>query len=131
MTKRKPDAQPRGEPWSAREIATAARIWREQMTEPATRGEAIFGRKNAVCQAIGDAIGRTVYAVKGRFRDHGVAFISPAAASCGKPDPARLEPETALGRDALAHARARQSPIAAMLGDPPPGYSALDQRRAS
>ena len=41
-------------------------------------------------------------------------------------------PQSALAqREALYAARARQDPLAALTGDPPPGYSALDRAQQS
>lgn len=130
MTKKKDGARPVAEPWSDQEIATAARLWREMITEPASRGEKVLGRKDAVCEAIGRAIGRTVWAVKCRYRDFGVGFITPPAATAGKTVDPLIDPGAERGRLVLLRARARQDAAAAWLNDPPPGFSALDQMRA-
>jgi hypothetical protein len=112
--------------WSAADIATAARMWREQVTVPMAAGEAVH--KGEVCVRIAQALGRSTTAVVGRQWDYGDSFAMlngyRQKAVTGQ---ARLDAECAAARDALAAARSRQSVFAAMLGDPPPGYSALDQ----
>lgn len=129
MTKKKDGARPVATPWNDQEIATAARLWRELITEPASRGEKVLGRKDAACEAIADAIGRTVRAVKCRYRDFGVGFVTPPAATAGKTVDPLIDPEAERGRLVLLRARARQDAAAAWLNDPPPGFSALDQMR--
>jgi len=127
MTARKVGAQPVAAPWTAQDIATSARMWKELITDLEARGECVLGRKDAACAAIGAALGRTPMAIKGRYRDYGVGFCSHAS-SYGQTD-LRLDREAEQEREALLRARARQPPTAALFGDPPPGYSALDRRR--
>lgn len=129
MTAKKTNAKPMGSPWSEADVATAARMWQALMVAPAQCGDKMKGRKIAICQAIGDAIGRTVPAVSGRYRDYGAGFAATRGAA-GNPELLRLDHATELTRDALAQARARQSLCAALLNDPPPGYSALDRKLA-
>jgi hypothetical protein len=46
-------------------------------------------------------------------------------------DHVRLTPEQQAIRNTLKHAQSRQSDISRLLGEPPPGFSALDQKRAA
>lgn len=129
MTKRKDGAEIVGH-WTAHDIETAAAMWRTMLTEPAQRGESVRGKQKTVCNQIGKVLGRTGNAVHARFADCGPRFMVRTP-SCGATDDKKLDRDTQIQRDALAHARERQSPLSAMLGDPPPGFSALDQRRQS
>ncbi|MGJ5000556.1 hypothetical protein ACQR10_04480 [Bradyrhizobium sp. HKCCYLRH2060] len=125
MTKKKEGARPCGKPWTAAEVATAARIWKEMVTDIEGRGSRKC--KAAAWAAIGEAIGRSAMAVKDRYRDCGVGYVSRLAGAQAQ-SMARLDPAVAASRDALLRARAQQPSISAWLNDPPPGYSALDQR---
>jgi hypothetical protein len=42
-----------------------------------------------------------------------------------------LSPRVAALRESLARARMAQAPVSALLGEPPPGFSALDRKRAA
>jgi hypothetical protein len=71
---------------------------------------------------IAAAIGRTETAVKMRWRDFGAGFsANTRPADRTKP----FVPSAESVR--LADARARQDAVSALLGDPPPGFSALEQ----
>lgn len=119
MTARKANAKAI-RPWTPNEVEIAARSWAEMVTaldhaSPATR--------RAACVAIGRKLGRTRQAVLARWRDFGPSFAEKRelrAAERFMPSEESLQ---------LAKARARQSPLAAWLGDPPPGFSALDGAR--
>ncbi|WP_316234643.1 hypothetical protein [Bradyrhizobium sp. SZCCHNR1020] len=129
MTKKKAGAHPVGAPWTADDIAIAVRMWKQMMLDPKARGEPMLGRKDAACGAIAKALNRSVEAIRSRYRDYGIGFASKLG-DCAQPA-RRADPEAERKRLALAAARARQDAIGALLNDPPPGYSALDERRGS
>lgn len=70
---------------------------------------------------IAKKLGRTVYAIKSKLQGRVAEAMAP-------PTP----PEDVLTeRERLLDARARQCDIAHLMGDPPPGYSALDRMRSA
>lgn len=108
-----------GKPWSADDIATAARMWQELIVSK----DDGRSRKHDEYRQIGEALKRKPQAVYGRFRKYGPRFVYLERGQ-SSPVPVAAEME----RSRLLAARARQCPLSAIMGDPPPGFSALDMK---
>lgn len=121
----------RGRYWRTDEIAMAAMLYRAN----ARVGR---GAQARICRDIAAAIGRTTNQVRMRLHLHGPTFSGPAIKRASRPVP-QIERRTAsswnASADAVAdcarrnEAAARRTLTASILGDPPPGYSALDRSR--
>lgn len=102
-----------GTTWTPDEVAVLERM----MAAGAKSNEiadALPGRtQGSVAAKIGYVTNRRVRG-RGRPPDGGSSLITPREAE---------------QRDRLLRARLAQCPLAAMMGDPPPGFSALDRRR--
>ncbi len=123
--------------WLATEINLLADTWREQVTEVYGEAPLPEGHKTKVIHEIADALGRTPKAVRVRIAKHGTGHVDPEQPDyMAGPGPKHgvrdrpIEPEQLAMRQAREAAMARASLTRLLLGDPPPGYSALDQKRA-
>jgi len=103
-----------GRPWTEDEINRACAMRRQGMSN----------------SAIARKLNRNLTNVRRRLADRGFPSrqgnqwgLKPAIS---EPSP-RPPTEQEIERQALIAARASQDPISAMLGDPPPGWSALDR----
>lgn len=112
-------------PWSAEDIAIAAAIWAAECGAPGSTRELSRGEVYRTVKMIADAVGRSPSAVDARRRQIGFwPKIGPIIA-------ARNRISERLMDDAAARASASESHslVGAMMGDPPPGFSALDRKR--
>lgn len=110
--------------WTDADMAHAEKRWRELFVDvwgtSAPRHE-----RHLIFEVIGRKLGRTASAVEHRLRYFGASFGLYAAS---KPLTQPVEVSQAMldARERNA-ARLRQDPCSALMGDPPPGFSALDQ----
>jgi hypothetical protein len=112
--------------WTTEDMALADARWRELFVN-------VYGKHASpqqrwqVLEVIGRALDRTPSAVENRLRLYGASFGLNAAS---KPltQPAEVT-EAMRERAVRLAAQLRQDPVSRLLGDPPPGYSALDQAR--
>jgi len=109
----------KGSPWSDKEIATAARIYR-RMVSPGAPASTM----DRVWRTIGDAVGRKATAAAARFYNYGPTFVRVVGAG-------RIPVDVIADRDAREAAKMLRDRTAEFCGDPPPGYSALDRQRKS
>jgi len=112
--------------WTTENMTIAETRWRELFIN--VHGENPWRSvRYPVFEIIGREIGRTASAVESRLRTHGPTFgRTPSRGPIVKVVQASATMTEARARWA---AQARQDPCARLMGDPPPGYSALDQRR--
>ena len=123
--------------WMTHEINLLAEMWRDRVTAVYGDGPLPAGYKTQVIAEVAAALGRTRKGVRVRIERQGTAFVeveqsepvARGAAACAVRD-RPLDPRVAAARDARAFASTGRSLTACILGDPPPGYSALDQKRA-
>jgi hypothetical protein len=115
------------QPWSADHMARAETLWRDLFIN--VHGEdPSRALQYPVFEIIGREIGRTASAIESRLRSHGPTFsINPSRGPVARQDTEALQ--ALVDARARYAARIRQNPCAILMGDPPPGYSALDQRR--
>jgi len=113
--------------WTEADMTLAEARWRELFVD-ASDALTDHAQRHRVCEVIGAELKRTATAVASRLRTHGASFGLHAAS---KPIVPRAEVISGAMLEARARwaAQARQDPCARLMGDPPPGYSALDQRR--
>lgn len=114
--------------WTEAEMAIAQARWREMFMD--VYGEhASPSQRQLIFDIIGRELKRTPTAIEWRMRDFGASFgLNPES----KPLAAPVEISQAMiEREARRAAENRRSVTATFFGDPPPGYSALDQRRQS
>jgi hypothetical protein len=113
-------------PWSTDDMARAAEMWRDLFV--AVHGEdPSRSVRYPVFEIIGRAVGRTASAIESRMRTHGPSFaVTPSRGPIEREAAAVMQ--AMIEREARKRAEARRSITARVFGDPPPGYSALDQR---
>lgn len=114
--------QSRFTPWTPTDIRRAAAIWQRDFADHYGDGDGPWGAQSAVCATIGRAIGKSVEGVTGRFIRFGPSFTAGPRGGPSEQAYAELERRNA--------ARDRQDLTASVFGDPLPGYSALDRKRA-
>jgi hypothetical protein len=112
--------------WTDADMTLAQTRWRELFVDvygvSAPRHERFL-----IFEQIGRELQRSGPAVENRLRIHGASFGLSAAS---KPLALPVEISQAMvEREARKRAEAHRSITASFFGDPPPGYSALDQRR--
>lgn len=110
MKKRKTD-RPAPPLWTDEQVAQA-RAWRAD---------------GVSAKEIGERIGRSAGAVNAKLNYIASRAHEGAPAQSMTQVPAKVLAD----RDRLAEARRRQSSISALLGEPPPGWSARDMRRSA
>ncbi len=117
--------------WSTEDCAAAAEIF------AAERG--VWGGRKKAVALIAAKLNRTKAAVGQRLHVYGVKFAGPARAVICAPPAGRAHPpgpptfvpaRVAAERDHRKLLTAA-SLTAELMGDPPPGYSALDRKRAA
>jgi hypothetical protein len=115
-------------PWTAAEIATAARLWAELTAAGVPPGPAYA--------EIGRALGRKPAAVQSRRKNFGESFaasprskLPPTRVTAGEATAPRASLLLLAARDRRSAALDRRDLTARLMGDPPPGYSALDRSR--
>lgn len=123
----KPVGLPSVKLWTQDQAAMAAQIWQEYFVDIYSDDIrcAPYGASNRVFARIAASVGRDYGSVWKRYSDFGQSFGANQERVYGKASAHAL---TELA--ARKAAEYRQSPIAALLGEPLPGYSALDKRRA-
>lgn len=109
--------------WSSDEMRMAADMYQAMFLDQYGEDGPEHARLR-VLRFIGARIGRTAYAVESRCNVWGANF--GLKAERGR----RLSTEAERKRVAYLAALDQRDPVAMILGDPPPGYSALDRRRA-
>ena len=114
-------------PWSSEEIGTAAEIWARDYVASRIDGKYPHGLKSIVLQKIADAVGRSFTSAYSRLHDYGPTFDQRSYDVTPKPVAAPRANEAE--RQRRLDARARLDLTGRVLGDPPPGYSALDKIR--
>ena len=106
-------------------MALAEARWRELFVN--VYGErASPQQRYAVFEIIGRELQRSPSAIENRLRLYGASF-GLRAASKPLTQPAEVS-QAMCDRAFRLAAQLKQDPVARMLGDPPPGYSALDQK---
>jgi hypothetical protein len=108
--------------WTEADMTLAQARWYELFVDAAHP-------RHRVCEIMGTELKRTATAVASRLRTHGASFGLHVAS---KPIAERRDEavsQAIIEREARKAAEARRSITANFFGDPPPGYSALDQRR--
>jgi hypothetical protein len=112
--------------WTNADMEHAQARWRELFVDvygvSAPRHERFL-----IFEQIGRELQRSGPAVENRLRVYGASFgLNPAS----KPISTPVETSQAMiDRDIRKRAEAHRSITASFFGDPPPGYSALDERR--
>jgi hypothetical protein len=120
-----PRRSPSTTAWSEDEKALAADLWRALITDIYEDEEApVAVRRTAMIQ-ISAEIGRSYASVIARRINFGTTF------GAGLLGPRRIPEKSMAERDRRTLARSQRDLTAQFFGDPPPGYSALDQRRNS
>lgn len=112
-------AQPK--PWNARDIGIAARIWQQDYADHYDEDEAPRGVLVRVMNRIAAEIGCEYARVHQRHRDCGPSFISGGHRK-------DLTAQALADRDKRKMAADLRTITGHVMGDPPPGYSALDRR---
>lgn len=120
--------------WTAHECEIAATIFRT------TPGGGSYGHQRRALYLIAKALNRTVHAINGRFTKHGASFDGPDRRRKHRAQPEgtshyHIVTPLPVSAAALADRDHRallepRSQTAAFFGDPLPGYSELDRRRA-
>jgi hypothetical protein len=109
--------------WTQAECVRAAELWQAHVVDHYGEDEVPRGVREPTVMLIADELKRTRDSISDRLRKYGPSFggnqFRGAAAS----------PRALAERDAREEASRRQPPISALMGDPPPGYSALDRKR--
>jgi hypothetical protein len=119
------------QPWTSTDIRHAAAIWQRDFADLYDDGKGAnkppHGHITIVKQKIADALQRSISAVQARFHDYGPSFdLKGHDVTAKAPPPANSEE---IERRKRLAALDRRDLTASVFGDPPPGYSALDQRR--
>lgn len=119
-------------PWSDYHVRTAAAIWQREFADLYGDGKGAvkppFGHVTKVKQMIAHALHRSIASVITRFHDYGPSFDSKDYDVTAKPSPKPGDAE--IQRRLRLAALDRRDLTGVILGDPPPGYSALDERKA-
>lgn len=107
--------------WSPKEIEIAAVMWQGRFADFHGQDDGPKGEKERVLTAIAERLRRPYRQVWQRYYDQGPSFHTVR--------------KTASDRALAERARRKaaeegMSLTGILLGDPPPGYSALDKRRA-
>lgn len=117
--------QKQPKPWTQDEASTAAHLWQDHFVD--LFGDdwktAPKGATTRAHQRIAIATGRDFESVWNRFNRFGPSF------GANQEGYSKVSPQALAERMLRKDAEMRQSPIAALLGEPPPGYSALDRRK--
>lgn len=118
--------------WSEREIAVAAAAWQELVVDRYGDDPADIPRgvRAGVLAQIASRIGRPISVVENRFTMAGPSFTSSRRSLGGETGGMRVPAERVAERAQRQAAGYVRSLTAEIFGDPPPGYSALDRRRA-
>jgi hypothetical protein len=111
--------------WTQDEAATAAELWQRHFVDQ--HGEdhelpRLDRFRYQIIQRIAATLKRSYDSIEFRLNSQGITFGSM------QPSARRASPQQMAERLARQDAENRQSPTSRLLGDPPPGYSALDQR---
>lgn len=109
--------------WSQSEASTAAAIWDREIADHFDVGKAPAHRVKQAVQAIADALDRSYENVVIRYQHYGPGFGAMRERG------SIVAASAAAERDRRREASFRQDLTASVFGDPPPGFSALDQRR--
>lgn len=110
--------------WTSYECSRAAFLWQRHIVDIYGDNHVPVAVRNRVKAMIATDLNRNVESVCIRFDRNGPTF--GYAYAVGRPQPVEQLAQWA----ARCEAYSRRSPQAELLGDPPPGFSALDQRRA-
>lgn len=118
--------QKQPKPWTQDEAQTAAELRQEHFVEIHGEEIKVAPQRAAVnaFQRIATATKRDYQSVWGRYHRYGPGFGG------NQPGYNKVSPLALAERALRKDAEMRQSPIAALLGEPPPGYSALDKRKS-
>lgn len=112
--------------WTPAEIAEAAKICRRLMTS-----ESVRFTMREVDRIIAEKLGLDIWTVNSRRRNYGNGFAregGQGAKQSRNPSQGQIPARVFVERDARRDAAERCSLTQQILGDPPPGYSALDRR---
>lgn len=127
MTKK---GERQSERWSDGEANRAARLWQTNFTD--IHGKAnkpgLASYRRATLRLIADELGRPFGNVLVRFQRYGVGFTPRPMAPLEK---TKATPAALAERIARIKAEEGHSLTGILLGDPPPGFSALDQKRSA
>ncbi|HYM33364.1 MAG TPA: SANT/Myb-like DNA-binding domain-containing protein [Candidatus Cybelea sp.] len=114
-------ARKQAPPWSAEEDSTLIQA-RQIDRKPWKEVAAIVGRPEGACIARRDILSARDKAIEGpRRHNRGKGQTPPAVIT--------IDDKAAAASLAYARARAARDLTASLMGDPPPGYSALDRKR--
>lgn len=116
--------------WTPQDIRVAAQMWQRDVIDRFGDDEADWPRgvKNLALVAIAAALHRRIETVHSRYDNYGPSFASRRQLG-------RLLDRRHVSLDVLAARERRNAALdardvtAAIMGDPPPGYSALDRMR--
>jgi hypothetical protein len=114
------------EEWTAEQIALAAEIWQREVSD-VYGSDPPRGLRERVIHNIAARIDRKTWSVARRLSDHGPSFGAPMIRGLGSLEAKRAPPELLVDREHRARAATRRTLTQVVLGDPPPGYSALDR----
>lgn len=109
-------------PWSARDVEIARQLWQTLYADAYDDGPAPRGVKPRAIREIAHRLNRLYGNVEMRLAHHGPSFNAGLSA-------VMASPRVLADREMRAAARQEQSLIGAVMGDPPPGFSALDRKR--
>jgi hypothetical protein len=108
--------------WTSTDIRRAAEIWQRDFADHHGDGDGPWGAQGKVFATIAAVTRKTVGSVAGRFDAFGPSFSAGTRGGPSAQAVAELERRNA--------ARDRRDLTSIVLGDPPPGYSALDRKRS-
>jgi hypothetical protein len=119
--------------WPPSSIAIAAAMWQREIVDRYgdDEGDVPRGAKARVYTLIARQLGVTYATVEGRRLLYGPSFNTPRFVAAEQRADAdwRLPPHLLAERDARKLASDLRDLTAELMGDPPPGYSALERRR--
>lgn len=111
--------------WTPHEIRRAAELWAEHFTSKYGESKGPIGSRSEVCALIAHELKRSIGSIQARLHARGPAFAVKLRSSMVEP---RKPADVFTDRQLRADARDRMNLTGSILGDPPPGYSALDER---
>lgn len=118
------------QPWSSTDIRHAATIWQRDFADLYDDGNGPVkpphGHITVVKQKIADALQRSISIVQARFHDYGPSFDFKGHDVA--PQKSRSPNSGEIERGRRLAALDRRDLTATFFGDPPPGYSALDDK---